>query len=183
MGDADSTLVVGVLTLLLFAASGPLAKISKAGNPPVSVLPFALLGSVLARRQPRNPIGWIMLLLGPAFIVGTRNTQANTRCWPTRSTGAACGLQRLAVVRARLGLAAGRIAVADPAVSRRPNHIGAVAFHTLQGIPGRSRRYGSAPLSCWDHGSDAASREARRGNRRISSMRRGAAALRQRFKV
>jgi hypothetical protein len=66
-----TALVVGILTLLTFAASVPLAKIAKTGNPPVLVLPFAALGFVLARRQPRNPIGWIMLLLGPAFILST----------------------------------------------------------------------------------------------------------------
>jgi hypothetical protein len=66
-----TALVVGVVTLLMFAASVPLAKVSKTGNPPVLVIPFAVLGFVLARRQPRNPIGWIMLLLGPLFILST----------------------------------------------------------------------------------------------------------------
>jgi hypothetical protein len=53
----------------MFAASVPLAKIAKASNPAPLVIPFAVLGFVLARRQPRNPIGWIMLLLGPIVIV------------------------------------------------------------------------------------------------------------------
>ncbi len=66
-----TALVVGVVTLLMFAACVPLAKLSKTGSPPVLVIPFAVLGFVLARRQPRNPIGWIMLLLGPVFIVST----------------------------------------------------------------------------------------------------------------
>jgi hypothetical protein len=66
-----TALVVGILTVLMFAASVPLAKASKTGSPPVLMIPFALLGYVLARRQPRNPIGWIMLLLGPIFIVSS----------------------------------------------------------------------------------------------------------------
>jgi hypothetical protein len=64
-----TALVVGVATVLMFAASVPLATLSKAKNGSVVVLPFAVLGFVLARRQPRNPIGWIMLLLGPIVIV------------------------------------------------------------------------------------------------------------------
>ena len=64
-----TALVVGVLTLLMFAASVPLAKASKTGSPPGLMIPFGVLGFVLARRQPRNPIGWIMLLLCPVFIV------------------------------------------------------------------------------------------------------------------
>ncbi len=64
-------LVGGILTLALFAASVPLAKASKTGSPPVLMFPFAVLGFVLARRQPRNPIGWIMLLLGPGFILSS----------------------------------------------------------------------------------------------------------------
>jgi hypothetical protein len=66
-----TALVVGVVTLLMFAASVPLAHISNTKNTNVLVVPFAVLGFVLARRQPRNPIGWIMLLLGPIFIVST----------------------------------------------------------------------------------------------------------------
>ena len=69
-------LAVGILTLVLFAASVPLAKASRTGSPPVLMFPFAVLGFVLARRQPRNPIGWIMLLLGPAFIFSTDITNA-----------------------------------------------------------------------------------------------------------
>jgi hypothetical protein len=64
-----TALVVGVLTLLMFAASVPLAKAAKAGSAPGLMIPFGVLGFVLARRQPRNPIGWILLLLCPVFIV------------------------------------------------------------------------------------------------------------------
>src|SRR5471032_930591 len=66
-----TALCIGILTLLMFAASVPLANISKGDNNNVLVVPFAVLGYVLARRQPRNPIGWIMLVLGPIFIVST----------------------------------------------------------------------------------------------------------------
>jgi hypothetical protein len=73
-----TALLVGVFTLLLLAACVPLAWLSRADNSFLStilstvvVIPFALLGFVLARRLPRNPIGWILLFFGPAFIVST----------------------------------------------------------------------------------------------------------------
>ena len=93
-----TALVVGVLTLLMFAACVPLAKVSKTGNPPVLVLPFAVLGFVLARRQPRNPIGWIMLLLGPVFIVSSAAGMYSVLAY--RVDGHDLPLSRLAVVLA-----------------------------------------------------------------------------------
>ena len=93
-----TALVVGVVTLLMFAACVPLAKVSTTGNPPVLVLPFAVLGFVLARRQPRNPIGWIMLLLGPVFIVSTAAGMYSVLAY--RVDGHDLPLSRLAVVLA-----------------------------------------------------------------------------------
>jgi hypothetical protein len=93
-----TALVVGVLTLLLFAASVPLVKIAKAQNTNVLVVPFAVLGFVLARRRPRNPIGWIMLVLGPVFIVSTDASLYSLLAYHVR--GHDLPLSRLAVVLA-----------------------------------------------------------------------------------
>jgi len=93
-----TALVVGVATLLMFAASIPLANVSKAGNNNVLVVPFALLGYVLARRQPRNPIGWIMLVLGPIFMVS--NDAAMYSLLAYHVDGHDLPLSRLAVVLA-----------------------------------------------------------------------------------
>jgi hypothetical protein len=93
-----AALVVGVATLLMFTASIPLAKISKAGNSSVLVAPFAVLGYVLARRQPRNPIGWIMLLLGPLVIVSADAAMYSLLAY--RVDGHDLPLSRLAVVLA-----------------------------------------------------------------------------------
>ena len=93
---ARTALWVGILTLLMFAASVPVAKLSKTGSPPVLVIPFAVLGFVLARRQPRNPIGWIMLLLGPVFILST--DAGNYSMLAYQVDGHDLPLSRLAVV-------------------------------------------------------------------------------------
>ena len=93
-----TALFVGTLTVLMFAASVPLAKASKTGSPPVLVLPFAVLGFVLARRQPRNPIGWIMLLLGPAFILSSGAGTYSLLAYQV--DGHSLPLSRLAVVLA-----------------------------------------------------------------------------------
>ena len=80
----------------MFAASVPLAKASKTGSAPGLILPFAVLGYVLARRQPRNPIGWIMLLLGPVFILST--DAGNYSMLAYQVDGHDLPLSRLAVV-------------------------------------------------------------------------------------
>jgi hypothetical protein len=89
---------VGILTLLLFAATIPLARIAKAENDSVLVVPFAVLGYVLARRQPRNPIGWIMLVLGPLLIVSSAAEMYSLLAYHIR--GHDLPLSRLAVVLA-----------------------------------------------------------------------------------
>jgi hypothetical protein len=93
-----TALVVGVVTLLMFAASVPLANISKAKDGTVLVVPFAVLGYVLARRQPRNPIGWIMLLLGPIVIVSAAAAMYSLLAYHV--DGHDLPLSRLAVVLA-----------------------------------------------------------------------------------
>ena len=58
---------LGLLTLLLLAADLPLAALarqfsfSNIGVGVLLALPFALVGTVVAGRQPRNPVGWLLL--------------------------------------------------------------------------------------------------------------------------
>jgi hypothetical protein len=68
--------VVGVGTLLLWAVGVPLAIITShdlSGDVGVFALlvPFAVVGLLIARRQPTNPIGWIMLGVAGAITVST----------------------------------------------------------------------------------------------------------------
>jgi hypothetical protein len=66
-----TALVVGVLVLLAVAAAVPLDIASHAISQGVVVLPFGAVGFVVARRQSRNPIGWILLALTLAFWLST----------------------------------------------------------------------------------------------------------------
>ncbi|HEY5051017.1 MAG TPA: hypothetical protein VII50_08955, partial [Acidothermaceae bacterium] len=68
-----SATVVGVLTLVLLVVGFPLSEFAKQGlvNQDILMLPFAVVGFVVARKQPRNPVGWIMLLLAPIFMLSS----------------------------------------------------------------------------------------------------------------
>jgi hypothetical protein len=63
-----------VVALLLLIAAIPLAAAAhqlEAGFRQVLLmLPFALVGVVVARRRPANPIGWLMLLIAPVSTLG-----------------------------------------------------------------------------------------------------------------
>ncbi len=69
---------LGVLIILLIVASVPLNFASRwAGNgiglnlaAAVAVLPMAPVGFVVARRQPRNPLGWMFLALVALLLLG-----------------------------------------------------------------------------------------------------------------
>lgn len=56
--------------LVLTAAAVPLAApvhqlaLNNVGSEALTVLVYGLVGLVIARRKPRNPIGWIMLGAG-----------------------------------------------------------------------------------------------------------------------
>jgi hypothetical protein len=100
----QTALLVGVLTLLVLAACIPLAVLSKADISTVLstvvVIPFVVLGFVLARRQPRNPIGWILLFFGPLFLVSSAAGMYADLAY--RVDGHDLPLSRLAVVLAPL---------------------------------------------------------------------------------
>jgi putative effector of murein hydrolase LrgA (UPF0299 family) len=58
-------LLVAVLPLSALADQFTLGSVSL-----LIFVPFAAVGVLVAFRQPRNPIGWIMLLLPVSFMVG-----------------------------------------------------------------------------------------------------------------
>jgi hypothetical protein len=65
--------VVGVATLLVWVAGVPLAmavhQLSGDLQEFPLMLPFGVVGLLVARRQPRNPIGWVMLAVAGAYTV------------------------------------------------------------------------------------------------------------------
>jgi len=63
--------VVGLVVVLLVAAAVPLSVLSRDLSQGIVVLPFGIVGFVVARRQPHNPIGWILLAATLAFLLST----------------------------------------------------------------------------------------------------------------
>lgn len=66
---------VGLLSLALLAAAAPLASAAHQSVAGAMIQmpyfgPFALVGLVIAYRQPRNPIGWILLAITPVYMTG-----------------------------------------------------------------------------------------------------------------
>ncbi len=66
--------VLGVLMLVLAAALVPLSILARQnpatnGGETLVVLPFAAAGFVVARRQPGNPVGWLLLTFAACFLL------------------------------------------------------------------------------------------------------------------
>jgi hypothetical protein len=68
--------ILGAAVLVLLAAAVPLATlihqvdVANFGSG-VVIVPFGMLGAVVARRQPRNPLGWLMLVAALCVLIGT----------------------------------------------------------------------------------------------------------------
>jgi hypothetical protein len=66
-------LAMTAVTFALLVGVFPLQRLAhqslNAGN--LLMLPFAVVGAVVAIRQPRNPIGWLMLALAMLFLTST----------------------------------------------------------------------------------------------------------------
>jgi hypothetical protein len=58
-------LAVALVPLSILARQNPLTN----GGETVVVLPFAAVGFVVARRQPGNPIGWLLLTVAACFLL------------------------------------------------------------------------------------------------------------------
>jgi hypothetical protein len=56
-------MVVGVFVLVLVAAEVLLDVASRQVSQGYLVVPFGIVGFIIARRQPRNPIGWLLLVI------------------------------------------------------------------------------------------------------------------------
>ena len=63
--------VLGLAIALLTVAAVPLTVLSAANSAGLIVIPFAVVGALVASRQARNPIGWILLVLSLAFLVSS----------------------------------------------------------------------------------------------------------------
>ncbi len=61
--------MLGVVVALLIAIEVPLDLVRHGLSQGWIVLPFGIVGYVVARRQSRNPIGWILLALTLAFLL------------------------------------------------------------------------------------------------------------------
>jgi hypothetical protein len=71
LGTPRTALVLGVAAVLLAAAAVPMAIAGHDLPQGIIVIPFGCVGYVVARRQPRNPIGWILLATTLAFLLST----------------------------------------------------------------------------------------------------------------
>src|ERR1019366_151332 len=74
LASSTAALALGVLTLLLLAADIPLEvqiRTLSASNAweLVFVLPFTLVGTVVAHREPRNPLGWLLLAVSLVTVL------------------------------------------------------------------------------------------------------------------
>ena len=66
-----SALALAALTLALTLAAVPLAVLSGAQSSGLPAVPFGIVGYVVAWRQRRNPIGWILLALALLFLLAS----------------------------------------------------------------------------------------------------------------
>jgi hypothetical protein len=69
LASPGTALVLGVAALLLVAGAVPLAIVSQDASQGIIVIPFGIVGYIVARRQPRNPIGWILLATTVGFLL------------------------------------------------------------------------------------------------------------------
>ena len=68
MTSSRLAILLGAVAALLIAASAPLAVVAHQftlGGVGFTLLmtPFAAVGALVANRQPRNPIGWLLLAI------------------------------------------------------------------------------------------------------------------------
>lgn len=100
-----SAMAVGALTLALLVIGVPLSELAKQGpvNQDILMLPFAIVGFIVARKQPRNPIGWVMLALAPTFELSADAGMYSVYIYHLGHTGLPLG--RLAVALTQLWIA------------------------------------------------------------------------------
>ena len=95
LATPTTALILGLLTLLLEAVDVPLEdqihtlSVGNYGFQLVFILPFTLVGVVVARREPRNPMGWLLIAVALVeVLVGVASDYAvfvyhfGHRGWP-----------------------------------------------------------------------------------------------------
>ena len=79
-------IVLGGLAALSLAPMIPLSflahQVFNGVVPLVIGVPCAAVGVLVARRQPRNPIGWLFLVIAVGLFLGTDGGRT-MRCWTT----------------------------------------------------------------------------------------------------
>ena len=75
MTGSRLALLLGAVAALLFVASFPLSALAHqltfgAIGQPLLMIPFAVVGTLVASRQPRNPIGWLLLAIAVTATMG-----------------------------------------------------------------------------------------------------------------
>ncbi len=95
-------LTVTAVTFALLIGGFPLQKLAHQSCNPgnLLMLPFAVVGAVVAIRQPRNPIGWLMLALALLFLTSTDSGLYAVRAYRVDHSG--LPLSRLAVAFTQL---------------------------------------------------------------------------------
>jgi len=71
LASPRTAVVFGGLTLLLVVLAVPLAVLSQGDSTGFLMVPFGIVGFVVALRQSRNPIGWILLGLAFVFLLSS----------------------------------------------------------------------------------------------------------------
>ena len=115
-----SVLIAGGVTAVLIAVSVPLSAVGHqltfgSLSQPLLMIPFAAVGALIASRQPRNPIGWILLTIALTATLG-----ADSGCYAVRAYRIdhhGLPLSRLAVFLTQGRAGGGR----TPGCWRRPN--------------------------------------------------------------
>ncbi len=54
-----TALILGLVMVVLLVAAIPLSLLTHSLSQSVPFLPAAIIGVILARQRPRNPIGWV----------------------------------------------------------------------------------------------------------------------------
>ena len=96
--SAGTATALGVLVLVLAIATLTLKgfdhQLTTSGtwSGIAIVMTYAGVGLVVARRQPHNPIGWLLLVFIALYVLGAG--AVSTRCWPTAWATGGCRWRR-----------------------------------------------------------------------------------------